>query len=105
VKDYLVYIESFVVIILVLCGIGGFSYHLFRDDGWVEAILGNLWGVTVAYPLIALPVIVAAVFLGRMWNDARIAHGRATKLPDYVIYALMAAGAIFVVRYFWYGSF
>jgi hypothetical protein len=105
VKEYLVYVESVVVIVLVLFGIGGFSYHLFRDNGWIEAVAGNLWGVTIQYPLIALPVIIAAVFFGRMWNDARIAHGRTTKLPDLVIYALMAAGAIFVVRYFWYGSF
>lgn len=104
-KEYLVYVESFVVIVLVLFGIGGFSYHLFRDNGWVESIAGNLWDVSVQYPLIALPVIVAAVFLGRRWNDARIAHGRATNLPDYFIYALMAAGAVFVFRYFWYGNF
>lgn len=104
-KQYLEYLESFVVIVLVLFGIGGFSYHLFRDNGWIEAIAGNLWGVTVQYPLIALPVIVGAVFLFRTWNAARIAHGRTTKLPDLVIYALMAVGAIFLGRYFWLGYF
>lgn len=104
-KQYLEYFESFAVIVLVLFGIGGFSYHLFRDNGWIEAIAGNLWGVTVQYPLIALPVIVGAVFIFRTWNAARIAHGRTTKLPDLVIYALMAAGAIFLGRYFWLGYF
>jgi hypothetical protein len=104
-KQYLEYFESFVVIVLVLFGIGGFSYHLFRDNGWIEAILGNLWGVTIQYPLIALPVIVGAVFIFRTWNAARIAHGRTTKLPDLVIYALMAAGAIFIGRFFWLGYF
>jgi len=105
VKEYLVYVESFVVIVLVLFGIGGFSYHLFRDNGWVEAVAGNLWDVSVQYPLIALPVIVAAVFLGRRWNDARVAHGRTTSLPDYFIYALMVAGVVFIGRYFWLGYF
>jgi hypothetical protein len=105
VNRYLEYAESFAVIVLVLFGIAGFSYHLFRDGGWIEAALGNLWGVTVQYPLIALPVIVAAIFLGKMWNQARLAHGRATKLPDYAIYALMASGLVFVGRYFWVGSF
>ena len=104
-KQYLEYLESFAVIVLVLFGIGGFSYHLFRDDGWVESIAGNLWDVSVQYPLIALPVIVAAVFLGKKWNEARIIHGRTTTLPDYVIYALMAAGLVFIVRYFWLGTF
>jgi len=105
VKQYLEYLESFVVIALVLFAIGGISYHLFRDNGWVETLAGNLWDVSIQYPLIALPVIVAAVFLGRKWNEARIMHGRATQLPDYFIYVLMAAGLVFIGRYLWYGSF
>ena len=103
-KQYLEYAESFAVIALVLFGITGFSYHLFKDDGWIEAVIGNVWDVSVQYPLIALPVIVAAVYLGRMWNQSRIAHGRFSKLPDLVIYALMASGAVFIVRYFWFGN-
>lgn len=104
-KQYLEWAESVAVIILVLFGIGGFSYHLFRDNGWIETMAGNLWDVSVQYPLIALPVIVAAVFLGKRWNEARIAHGRATRLADYFIYALMAAGLVFIGRYFWLGYF
>lgn len=102
-KQYLEWAESVAVITLVLFGIGGFSYHLFRDNGWIEIVLGNLWGVSVQYPLIAFPVIVGAFVLGKMWNQVRIAHGRTTKLPDLVIYALMAAGAVFIGRYLWLG--
>jgi hypothetical protein len=105
VKNYLEWAESIAVITLVLFGIGGFSYHLFRDNGWIEIVLGNLWGVTVQYPLIMLPVIVGAFVLGKTWNQARIAHGRTTRLPDLVIYALMASGVVFIVRYFWLGYF
>jgi len=104
VKQYLEYVESFAVIVLVLFGITGFSYHLFKDNGWIEAVIGNVWNVSFQYPLIALPVIVAAVYLGRMWNQSRIAHGRFSKLPDLIIYALMASGAVFIVRYFWFGA-
>lgn len=103
-KQFLEYAESFAVIVLVLFGITGFSYHLFRDDGWIEAAVGNLWDVSIQYPLIALPVIVAAVYLGRLWNQSRLAHGRTSKLPDLFIYALMASGAVFIVRFFWYGT-
>ncbi len=103
-KQYLEYVESFAVIVLVLFGITGFSYHLFKDNGWIEAVVGNVWNVSFQYPLIALPVIVAAVFLGRMWNQSRIAHGRFSKLPDLIIYALMASGVVFIVRYFWFGN-
>ena len=103
-KQYLEYAESFAVLVLVLFGITGFSYHLFRDNGWIESALGNMWDVSVQYPLIALPVIVAAVYLGRLWNQSRLAHGRTSRLPDLLIYALMASGAVFIVRYFWYGN-
>ena len=103
-KQYLEYAESFAVLVLVLFGITGFSYHLFRDNGWIESALGNMWDVSVQYPLIALPVIVAAVYLGRLWNQSRLAHGRTSRLPDLLIYALMASGAVFIVRFFWYGN-
>ena len=103
-KQYLEYVESFAVIVLVLFGITGFSYHLFKDNGWIEAVIGNVWNVSFQYPLIALPVIVAAVYLGRMWNQSRIAHGRFSKLPDLLIYALMASGVVFIARYFWFGN-
>jgi hypothetical protein len=104
VKQYLEYVESLAVIVFVLFGITGFSYHLFKDNGWIEAVVGNLWDVSVQYPLIALPVIVASVYLGKMWNQSRLAHGRTSKLPDLVIYALMASGAVFIIRFFWYGN-
>ena len=103
-KQFLEYLESFAVIGLVLFGITSFSYHLFRDNGWIEAVIGNVWDASIQYPLIALPVIVAAVFLGKMWNQARLAHGHTSKLPDFIIYALIASGAVFIVRYFWYGN-
>lgn len=103
-KQFLEYAESFTVIALILFGITGFSYHLFKDNGWIEAAVGNLWDVSVQYPLIALPVIVSAVFLGKMWNQSRLAHGRTSKLPDLVIYALMISGVVFIFRNFWYGT-
>jgi hypothetical protein len=100
-KDY---VQSFVVIGLLIFGIVGISYHLFRDDGWVEMILGNVWGATVSYPLIVIPAIIAAVFFIRMWNQQRAAHGTTSKLPDVFIWVLMGFGAVFVFRWFAYGS-
>jgi hypothetical protein len=104
VKEFLEYVQSFTVIGLVLFGIGGFSYHLFRDEGWVEAVIGNVWDVGVQYPLITIPVIIAALFLGRMWSQQRLIHGRTSKVPDLFIYALMAAGVVFIGRWFMYGT-
>jgi hypothetical protein len=100
-KDY---VQSFVVIGLLIFGIVGISYHLFRDDGWVESILGNVWGATIQYPLIVIPAIIAAGFIIRMRSQARAAHGTTSKLPDVFIWVLMGFGAVFVFRWFMYGS-
>jgi len=104
VKEILEYVQSFTVIGLVLFGITGISYHMFRDEGWIEAIVGNVWGATVQYPLIVIPVIIGAVFLFRMWGKERAAHGTTSKVPDLFIYALMATGVVFVGRWFMYGT-
>ena len=100
-KDY---VQSFVVIGLLLFGIIGISYHMFRDDGWVEAILGNVWGATVSYPLIVIPAILAGAFFVRMWSQQRAAHGTTSKVPDVFIWILMGFGAVFVGRWFMYGT-
>lgn len=104
-KETLTNLSSIGTIVLMLFGIGGISYHMFKDDGWLEAALGNLWDVGVSYPLIALPVIVAAVFFFKMVNEKRAAHGTTSKLPDVIIYVMMGAGVVFIFRYFMYGNF
>jgi len=104
VNQTLNYLQSFGTIILVLFGISGLSYHCFRDDGWIESAVGNLWGATIQYPLIAIPIIIGAIFLGKSWNQSRLTHGRTSKLPDLVINAFMIAGVVFIVRWFMYGT-
>jgi len=104
VNQTLNYLQSFGTIILVLFGISGISYHCFRDDGWIESAVGNLWGATIQYPLIAIPIIIGAIFLGKSWNQSRLTHGRTSKLPDLVINAFMIAGVVFIVRWFMYGT-
>lgn len=104
-KQILEYLQSFAVIGLVLAGIGGLSYHMFKEDGWIENILGDIWDIGIQYPLIAIPVIVGAIFFGRMWREDRLTKGRHSKLPDLFIYGLMAAGVFFIGRLFIHGSF
>ena len=79
-KLVLEYIESFVTVILVLAGIAGISFHLFRDDGWLEMIFGNIFELHVQYPLIAIPVTFAGFILLKMWRENRLAHGRLRKI-------------------------
>jgi len=103
-KRYLDFLYSFVVIVLVLSGLGGISFNLFRDDGLIETLFGNIWEIHIQYPLIAIPVTIGAVILGAMWRDNRIARGQRSNLPTYVLYMLMAAGAYYLYQYFTYGT-
>lgn len=104
-KQIFDYLQSFAVIGLVLAGIGGLSYHMFKEDGWVESALGDIWDMGVQYPLIAIPVIIGAIVFGNMWRHDRLAKGRHSKLPDLFIYVLMAAGVVFIGRLFLLGTF
>ena len=103
-KQSLEFVESFVVIALVLSGLGGISYNLFRDEGWIEMVMGNIWELHVQYPLIAIPVTIGAVVLGSMWRENRIAKGQRSKLPTYVLYLLMAAGVYYIGYYGIHGT-
>lgn len=98
-KSFLEYIESFVVILLVLAGIAGFSYNAFREDGWIESALGNIWSLETQYPLIAVPVTVAAIVLFNMWRTDSVARGQRSRLPNLLLYLLMAAGAYFISQF------
>ena len=99
-KTILEYIESFATVVLVLAGISGISWHLFRDDGWLEMAFGNIFEVHIQYPLIAIPVTFAAIIMLRMWRENRLSRGRLQELPNIFIYTLMALGVYFI-GYFW----
>ena len=103
-KQVFEYLQSFVTIGLILSGLGGLSYHLFRDGGWVEKGLGKLWDFGFEYPLMAVPVIIGAFVFGNMWRNDNLTKGRKSRLPDLIIYSLMAFGAYFIGHYLYTGS-
>jgi hypothetical protein len=90
------FVISFVVITLVLFGLGGISFNLFREDGWIEQIFGDIWEISIQYPLIAIPMIVGGALLGSMWRDHRIARGQRSKIPTYIVYLMMVAGIYYI---------
>ena len=103
-KEFLVYLESFVVMALVLTGLAGIAYNLFRDGGWIEKGLGNAWDYTMQYPLILIFVAVGAFILARWWRQDHATRGHNRLAPTIVLYTIMAAGAYFVVHFALYGT-
>ena len=104
-RQTLDFMESFVVVGLVLAGLAGLSYQFLRDDGWMEMLFGNVWDFSVRYPLIAVPLIAGALVLGKMWRDDRVAHGKqSSKAGAAVLYLIVASGAYFAGRWALSGS-
>jgi hypothetical protein len=99
VKQIFEYIQSFVTIGLMFAGIGGVAYHMFKEDGWLGKILGKIWDIQMENPVIAIPVTLAILFIGKLWYDHNRAKGHTSKLPDILIYVIMAAGAYFIYQF------
>jgi len=104
-KQALDYVGSFVTITLVLAGLGGVSYNMFREGGWLGAIFSKFVDVQMDNPVIAIPVTIGAAVVGKMWYDHQVAKGHTSKMPDVLIYVIMAAGLFFLYRFFTTGSF
>jgi hypothetical protein len=96
-RQTLDFMESFVVVGLVMAGLAGLSYHLLRDEGWLEMVFGSVWDFSIRYPLIAVPLVAGALVLGKMWRDDRVAHGKhSSKGGAAALYLIVAAGIYFV---------
>jgi hypothetical protein len=99
VKQVYEYLNAFVTITLILAGIGGLSYHMFKENGWLGMILGKVWDVQMANPVIAIPVTLGILFVGKLWYDHNRAKGYTSKLPNVIIYVIMAAGLFFIYQF------
>ena len=98
-KQVFEYIQSFVTIGLLLAGLGGVAWHLFKEDGWLGKILGKIWDVQMQNPVVAIPLTLAVLFIGKLWYDHNRAKGYTSKLPDVLIYVIMAAGVYFIYEF------
>jgi len=104
-KTIFEYTQSLIVMALVLAGLAGISYNLFREDGWVEKAVGDIWTLQLQYPLIAIPLTIGAVVLLNMFFKGNLVRGRKSALPDVLLYMMMAAGAYYIALYLIKGSF
>jgi hypothetical protein len=89
---------------LVLLGIGGVAYHLFREDGWLSQGMGALWEAHYQAPVLTIILIIAAFFVFRTLYTAQIGGKRDSKIPDFVLFAFIAVGIFFFGRWLTTGS-
>lgn len=83
---------------LILLGIGGIVYHLFRDGGWISRGMDALWEAQYQSPLLTIAMIIVALFVIRTLHSAQLGGKRESKLPDFVLYTFIATGIYFLGR-------
>lgn len=97
-KAILTTMGAFLVGGLILLGIGGIAYHLFREDGWISQGLGALWQAQYQAPVMTIILIIAAIFVAKSLYGAQIGGKRESKIPDFVLFAFIATGIFFLGR-------
>ena len=90
------YLEALGVMVLVLAGLGGITYNVFRTEGWGEKALGKAFLYAMESPPTLVFLIGAGICIALWWRHDRITRGSSRKAPTYVLYAVMAAGAYFL---------
>jgi len=92
------YLEAFGVMVLVLVGLGGITYNLFRNEGWGEKALSKTFLYAMESPPTLMFLIGTGICVALWWRHDRITRGSSRKAPTLVLYAVMAAGAYFLVK-------
>jgi len=97
IRDFL---ESFVIVVLVIAGIAGILYHVFRQAGWGTVIVDRALELYFLHPAPMISATIVAIVAVVFWHERRAATGKYNKkFPTYVLYVLVAVGVYFIGRY------
>ena len=88
---------------LTLAGVAGLAYKIFSPEGWLVQALGYVWDLQLHYSLMAFPVLIAAIVLGKMLFSGFFDKMSGT-IGNWLTGAFMALGVYFIVRLIFYGS-
>jgi hypothetical protein len=91
---------GFVLVGLVLAGIGGTIYKVIAPDGWVAQAFGRSLSAGVA-TLGSLILIFALAWFSRGWNSPR----HRNRFSDLLVYGFAGAGLLYLCELWVKGSF
>jgi hypothetical protein len=95
-QDYRVLIQTlvgFMVLALVMMGVGGTVYRMIAPEGWLVQLFGA--GVTAATAaVLSLLVIAALSWFTREWVSAY----QKNRLADVLIYVFAGAGVVYLAQ-------
>jgi membrane protein insertase Oxa1/YidC/SpoIIIJ len=87
---------------LMLIGIFGITFELFRENGWLSKLLGGIIDST-ANMLLVVVALLGLWLLNRMLSSPN--KSEAKKIGDMPMYAMMAVGLFYIYRIFTSGGF
>ena len=88
---------------LTLTGVAGLAYKIFNPDGWLVQALGYVWDLELHFSIMAIPVLIAAIVLGKMVFSGFFVKTSGT-IGNWLTGAFMALGLYYIVRLIFYGS-
>jgi hypothetical protein len=98
-KNILEEVMAYVSFILILVGIGGMSFELFKEDGLFERLLGIVWEAQVRQPLLIIPVVGGALVLSSIFLRGGLATSKNGKnknvFSNMMVYLFMVCGAYY----------
>ena len=95
-------IGYFIILCLMVVGVGGILYHTIGAGGWIERLLGDMFGLG---PTTAIAILVGVVFAGWLIRRWLIASQRNALFNDFLMYGMVALGLLFLGRWLIGGSF
>lgn len=91
---------GFLVVVLVLLGIGGTIYKVISPDGWIASAFGRSLSAGAA-ALGSLMLIVGLAWFSRGWTSP---HTR-NRFSDLLVYTFAAAGIVYLAQLWMKGTF
>ena len=95
-QDYRVLIQTlvgFVVLALVMIGVGGTVFRLIVPEGWLVQLFGS--GVTAATAaLLSLLLVAVLSWFTREWVSAH----QKNRLADVLLYVFAGAGVVYLAQ-------
>ena len=100
-KNVLQEVMAFLSFTLILIGIGGVSFEMFRENGLLERFLDIVWETEVRQPLLIIPTVGGALVLTSVVLRGGLTPGKNGKgiLSNALIYLCMACGAYYAYQW------
>jgi hypothetical protein len=99
-KQFFAFLESFVIVMLVVAGLVGLSNSVLRSGGWFDSFLE--WLAPIFFTNLTASLIIGGIALVAFawWHDRHVSKGVYNKkIPTAVLVILMIAGVYYIGRY------